>query len=187
MLFSGLYPVEYRDFFIGDQFNSLFYSVGNIALFFCLYRWNWATNKASQCTSAHSRLYGFFTALPGIWRFFQCLRRYLDSRHPFPHLFNAGKYSATIFMYVMLSCWRVNGEVKYRALFAIFATVNSIYGGTYTPSQWSDIAIYDIFLDWSLLQPHAKHPFLREHLGYNQPWVLSILPANLICRCIILQ
>ncbi|CAL3973798.1 unnamed protein product, partial [Diplocarpon coronariae] len=38
----------------------------NIALFFCLYGSAW--NTPGRCNSSHSRLLGFFTALPGIWR-----------------------------------------------------------------------------------------------------------------------
>lgn len=35
--------------------------------------------------------------LPAWFRFAQCLRRYRDSKEAFPHLVNAGKYSATFF------------------------------------------------------------------------------------------
>lgn len=30
-------------------------------------------------------------------------------------------------------------------------------------------------MDWSLMQPHAPHAFLRHDLGYNQIWVPSSL------------
>lgn len=29
-------------------------------------------------------------------------------------------------------------------------------------------------MDWSLMQPHAPHPFLRTDLGYKYPWVYYI-------------
>ena len=103
------------------------FSIANIALFFCLYSRNWNTTEIIQCTSSHSRLLGFFSTLPGIWRFLQCIRRYWDTRHAFPHLVNAGKYFATILMYTMLSLWRIDGSAKYQALFIIFATINSLY------------------------------------------------------------
>ena len=37
LLLSGLYPVEFRDFFLGDIVSSLTYTMGNISFFFCLY------------------------------------------------------------------------------------------------------------------------------------------------------
>ena len=79
------------------------------------------------CNSSHSRLLGFFSTLPPIWRFLQCIRRYKDTRNAFPHLVNAGKYSATILMYMMLSLWRIDGTITYQALFVVFASVNTLY------------------------------------------------------------
>ena len=34
LLLSGLYPVEFRDFFLGDIVSSLTYTMGNISFFF---------------------------------------------------------------------------------------------------------------------------------------------------------
>ena len=127
ILFSGLYPIEFRDFFLGDQYNSLIYSFANIPLFFCLYAKSWSPNALTQCNSSHSRALGFFTTLPPIWRLLQCVRRYIDTRHIFPHLVNAGKYSATILMYTMLSLWRIEDLSAYKALFIVFATINTLY------------------------------------------------------------
>jgi hypothetical protein len=80
-----------------------------------------------MCNSSHSRVLGFFSTLPPIWRFLQCIRRYKDTRNAFPHLVNAGKYSATILMYTMLSLWRIDGTITYQALFVVFASVNTLY------------------------------------------------------------
>jgi hypothetical protein len=41
-------------------------------------------------------------ALPSWFRLAQCFRRYRDTRQPFPHLANAGKY-ATTFLVVLFS------------------------------------------------------------------------------------
>jgi hypothetical protein len=127
ILFSGIYAIEFRDFFLGDQYNSLIYSFANIPLFFCLYAKSWSPNALTVCNSSHSRLLGFFTTLPPIWRFLQCIRRYIDTKHYFPHLVNAGKYSATILMYTFLSLWRIDDTVVYQALFILFAAINTLY------------------------------------------------------------
>ncbi|KAL8709740.1 MAG: hypothetical protein Q9220_005526 [cf. Caloplaca sp. 1 TL-2023] len=97
LLIAGVYPVEFRDFFLGDMYCSLTYAMGNLELFFCLYVHSW--NQPAQCNSTHSRLLGFFSTLPGIWR-----------------------------------------------------------------------AIWDLAMDWSLCNPYAEHPFLRDVLGYKSPW-----------------
>jgi hypothetical protein len=130
----------------------------NIELFFCLYANEWG--NPPMCNSSHSRLLGFFTTLPGIWRALQCVRRYYDTRNVFPHLVNCGKYTATILYYVTLSIYRLNKTEQHRAIFITFAVVNSIY-----------CSIWDVVMDWSLGDPTAKHKFLRKHLGYKKVWM----------------
>lgn len=158
LVFAGLYPVEFRDFFLGDMYCSQTYSMGNIELFFCLYAHNWA--NPGQCNSNHSRLLGFFSTLPGIWRALQCLRRYYDTRNAFPHLVNCGKYSFTILSYMALSLYRIDRTLSLKALFIACSTINSVYCST-----------WDLAMDWSLLNPYAQRPFLRDVLGYKRPEV----------------
>lgn len=158
LLLAGIYPVEFRDFFLGDMYCSQTYAMGNVELFFCLYARNWA--DPTQCNSTHSRLLGFFSTLPGIWRALQCIRRYYDTRNAFPHLVNCGKYSFTILSYMALSLYRINQTTNLKAIFILFATINSIY-----------CSIWDLAMDWSLGNPYAEHPFLRDVLGYKRPWV----------------
>lgn len=158
LLLAGLYPVEFRDFFLGDMYCSQTYSMGNLELFFCLYAKGW--NNPGQCNSTHSRLLGFFSTIPGIWRASQCLRRYYDTRNAFPHLVNCGKYTFTILFYMSLSLYRIDRRDSLKALFVTFATINSIY-----------CSIWDLAMDWSLCNPYSEHPFLRDVLGYKRPWV----------------
>jgi hypothetical protein len=131
--------------------------MGGIELFFCLYASSWG--NPVQCNSGHSRLLGFFTTLPAIIRFFQCLRRYADTKDKYPHLLNALKYTFTAMQYMSLSLYRIDQTVQLRGLFITFGTLNSI------------MTIYwDIVHDWSLGDPTATHKFLREHLAYKQVW-----------------
>lgn len=155
---AGLYPVEFRDFFLGDMYCSQTFAMGNIELFFCLYAQNWT--NLPNCNSSHSRLLGFFSTLPGIWRALQCLRRYYDTRNTFPHLVNCGKYIFTILYYMTLSLWRIHKVAELKAVFVTFALLNSIY-----------TSIWDLGMDWSLGNPYARYPFLRDVLGYRRPWV----------------
>ncbi|KKY24183.1 putative signal transduction protein [Phaeomoniella chlamydospora] len=158
LLLAGLYPVEFRDFFLGDMFCSQTYAMGNIELFFCLYANDWG--NPPQCNSSHSRLLGFFSTLPAVWRALQCLRRYYDSRNWFPHLVNCGKYGFNILFYMSLSLYRVHRAQELRIVFILFATINAIY-----------CSIWDLAMDWSLLNPYARYPLLRNTLGYRRVWI----------------
>lgn len=99
------------------------------------------------------------TTLPGIWRALQCIRRYWDTGNKFPHLLNCGKYMATIMFYATLSIYRMDQKHSTKAVFITFATINGIY-----------TSFWDIYYDWSLGDPHAKHPFLRKELAYKKIW-----------------
>lgn len=152
----------------------------NIELFFCLYANKW--DNPSQCNSNHSRLLGFFLTLPPIWRLFQCVRRYKDTRNVFPHLVNGGKYIMTIISAVMLSLYRINNSRANLALYITFSVINSIYVCTsYTIHLRSltpliDIiltntkAIWDLFMDFSLLQTESRHYALRDILAFKRRW-----------------
>lgn len=158
LLLAGLYPVEFRDFFLGDMYCSLTYAMGNIEVFFCLYAQGWTNPPV--CNSTHSRLLGFLAALPAIWRAFQCIRRYHDSHNWFPHLANCGKYTLSILYYMSLSLYRIDKTTSLRGLFIFFATINSLY-----------CSIWDIAMDWSLGNPYATYPYLRNTLGYRRVWI----------------
>ncbi|KAI4275638.1 MAG: hypothetical protein LQ337_003069 [Flavoplaca oasis] len=164
LLLAGIYPVEFRDFFLGDMFCSLTYAMGNVVLFFCLYANQW--NNPGRCNSSHSRLLGFFSTLPGIWRGLQCLRRYYDTRNAFPHLVNFGKYSFTILTYMSLSLYRIDQTFRLKALFIACASVNAVY-----------CSVWDLAMDWSLGNPYAEHHFLREVLGYKKAWYYYVAMA----------
>lgn len=155
---APFYPVEFRDFFLGDMYCSQTYAMSQIELFFCLYANEW--RNPAQCNSNHSRLLGFFAALPAVWRALQCLRRYYDSHNWFPHLANFLKYSGNIMYYVTLSVYRIDMNHQTWALFVTFALINGVYS-----------SFWDVFMDWSLGNAWAKHPFLRDQLAYKKAWV----------------
>ncbi|KAI1000348.1 hypothetical protein K3495_g7847 [Podosphaera aphanis] len=157
LLLAGVYPVEFRDFFMGDIYCSLTYVMANIEVFFCLYIHHWGRPK--QCGSSYSSFLGFLTTLPGIWRSFQCIRRYYDSGNMFPHLANFGKYLSTIAFYTTLSLYRRDRIYPKLIIFLAAASVNTVY--TY---------IWDILMDWSLFQPNTKTMFLRDVRGLRNPW-----------------
>lgn len=170
LLLAGLYPVEFRDFYLGDMYCSQTYAMGQIELFFCLYANGW--RDPGQCNSNHSRLLGFFAALPAVWRALQCLRRYYDSRNWFPHLANFAKYCCNILYYMTLSIYRIDKTNQNKAVFISFAAINGVY-----------CSFWDVAMDFSLGNPWAKHPFLRDHLAYKTIWVYYFaMVADVVLR-----
>ncbi|KAH7383472.1 SPX domain-containing protein [Cadophora sp. MPI-SDFR-AT-0126] len=103
-------------------------------------------------------LWGFFVWLNFSRFALQCLRRYYDTRNVFPHLVNCGKYGMTILYYVALSIYRIDHGKGHLEVFITFATINAIY-----------CSIWDLLMDWSLLQPDATKKYLRDIRGYKNP------------------
>lgn len=136
LLFSGIYPVEFKDLFLGDMMCSQTYAFGNIVLYFCLYARYW--DDPPQCNSGNSMLFGFFTTLPAIFRLAQCLRRYGDTWAAFPHLANAGKYSFTILTGMTLSLFRLDQSYERLGAYIAMAAINGVY-----------CSIWDVIMDFS--------------------------------------
>ncbi|KAF2858567.1 EXS-domain-containing protein [Piedraia hortae CBS 480.64] len=173
LLLAGVYPVEFRDFFLGDMYCSQTYSLGNIELFFCLYAKHW--QSTGSCGSSQSRTFGFLQTLPGIWRLLQCLRRYHDSGL-WTHLANAAKYTCTILQYASLSVWRISGTSNHSmmAFFIVCAASNSIY-----------CTFWDLNYDWSMsLDASRNPPLLRDGLSFRKHlwWYYAAMALDAILR-----
>lgn len=170
LMFSGFYPVEFRDFFIGDMVSSLTYTTGNLSFFFCLYgtHWRGAEEGDPVCGSSRSRLMGFCSTLPAIWRLLQCFRRYADSGDWFPHLANMAKYGVSMTYYITLSVYRIDKTQSHRAIFIFFAVINSVYS-----------SLWDIFMDWSLM--HNRH-LLRDDLIFPKTFYYFSMVADVLLR-----
>lgn len=73
---------------------------------------------------------------------------------------NFGKYTFTVLYYATLSLYRIDQDKRFQAVFITFALLNAIY-----------CSVWDLAMDFSLCNPYAKHPFLREVLAFHRPWV----------------
>lgn len=155
LIFSGIYPVQFKDLFLGDMMCSQTYAFGNIELFFCLYARHW--RDPPQCNSGSSMLLGFMTTLPAIWRLFQCLRRYYDTWAAFPHMANAGKYTCTILSYMTLSLFRLSRSHERLAVFASFSAINAIY-----------CSLWDVIMDFSKPLSHCSSERITDPPFLNQ-------------------
>ncbi|KAF9124219.1 hypothetical protein BGW39_008375 [Mortierella sp. 14UC] len=146
---SGYYKVEFRDFFMADEMNSLVYSIEQFEFAICAYTQQWND-----------------LALPAWFRFMQCLRRYRDTLEWFPHLLNAGKYTCTLVQLFVYFSFRHYGGNSLKAAYIVVSLITSSY--TFS---------WDIYMDWGLFQ-FGKHggaafgnPFLRPELVYSKKWV----------------
>ncbi|KAG9065305.1 Xenotropic and polytropic retrovirus receptor 1 [Linnemannia hyalina] len=162
---SGYYKVEFRDFFIADEMNSLVYSIEQFEFAICAYTHQW-NDLTSTCPMGHMWITPFVTALPAWFRFLQCLRRYRDTLEWFPHLLNAGKYSCSLLQILVYFSFRHYGGNSLKAAYIVVSLITSSY--TFA---------WDVHMDWGLLQ-FGKHggaafgnPFLRPELVYPRKWV----------------
>ncbi|GAA5838875.1 hypothetical protein JCM11251_003725 [Rhodosporidiobolus azoricus] len=182
MITSGLVAVEFRDFFLGDEMNSLYYSVYNLGFLYCTYNKGWPSDVFSICSTSKTWTTPILSALPALWRLGQSIRRYLDSDGLNLHLLNAGKYTGSIVYFVFYNNWRIHKtigdeETWMFALFIVFASINSIYTST-----------WDVLMDWSLGHRDVKskkHYFLRQELGYfkDAPWLYYVVAViNVVLR-----
>ncbi|KAG0073947.1 hypothetical protein BGZ90_011150 [Linnemannia elongata] len=165
ILASGYYRVEFRDFFLADEMNSLSYSIEQFEFAMCAYSEQWE-DLANQCSTSHMWITPFLTALPAWFRFLQCLRRYRDTLEWFPHLVNAGKYTASLINLFVYFSFRHYGGSQLKTAWIFVSTVTSCY--TFA---------WDIYMDWGLFRFGKNgggangHPFLRQELVYSRTWV----------------
>ena len=96
---APFFKVKFADFWLADQMCSLTFSIRALvyAVHFMLHGFGTDPYLPGD-DSALLAVAAFFGALPYIFRFLQCLRRYRDedNRRAFPHLVNGGKYFTSI-------------------------------------------------------------------------------------------
>ncbi|GJJ68288.1 xenotropic and polytropic retrovirus receptor 1 [Entomortierella parvispora] len=168
ILASGFIRVEFRDFFIGDEMNSLAYSIEQFEFVVCAYTQSW-NNLGEVCNTSHMWITPFFTSLPAWFRFVQCLRRYRDTLEWFPHLVNSGKYLMTLIQLFIYFSFRHYGPSRFEVAYIVISLLTSTY--TFT---------WDVYMDWGLFRfgKHGGgaygHPFLRAELVYQKKWVYYV-------------
>lgn len=79
MITAGLIHVEFRDFFLGDIFTSLYYPMYNCGFAACVYSHHWAPNVFQVCSTNKTWASAILASLAPLWRLGQSFRRYFDS------------------------------------------------------------------------------------------------------------
>lgn len=65
-----------------------------------------------------------------------------------------------VLYYATLSMYRIDKVTRFEAPFITFALLNAVY-----------TSVWDLAMDWSLGNPYAKHPLLRDALAFRKVWV----------------
>lgn len=169
ILLSYCFPVEFRDFFIADELNSLSYSIWTSSYFFCAYSWHWS-DLGNNCNMSQMWVAPFLASLPPWWRLLQCFRRYRDSNEQV-HLLNAAKYTSSIMAAIVTGVRRMYPSTS----MTIFWVITCIFNSCYT-STW------DIKMDWGLLRPQAANFLLRDELVFYRWTYYVAVPINVLLR-----
>ena len=165
--------VEFRDFFLGDELNSLTWSMGSLWLIGCAYRAHW---RPGTCDTMHTYWTPVLTSVAPLLRFGQCWRRFVDSNYKVKlHVVNAFKYSSTVLNAFFYFRYRYHDSSRHSdlVLWILFGCIYSIY-----TSSW------DIVMDWNLLQPHSRYPLLRSNLAFEDVWPVyyAAMVTNVLLR-----
>uniref|UniRef100_A0A336M492 CSON010362 protein n=1 Tax=Culicoides sonorensis TaxID=179676 RepID=A0A336M492_CULSO len=146
--------VNFSDFWVADQLNSIVPAFLDIEFFFCFYTTNSNMRHIdadSVCLNDKSVLRTIVALLPAWFRCAQCLRRYKDTREAFPHLANATKYATSFFVVIFSSIAYITADNYSKStdnpwfyLWIIASIASSFYAYT-----------WDIKMDWGLFDPKA--------------------------------
>ncbi|XP_060788603.1 xenotropic and polytropic retrovirus receptor 1a [Neoarius graeffei] len=171
---APFHRVEFADFWLADQLNSLVIVLMDLEYLVCFYsvELQWGDvdgllpeySDDKKCNNYSYGLRAIIQCLPAWFRFVQCLRRYRDTKRAFPHLVNAGKYSTTFFVVAFSALYSTHKDQSdtdaeaFLYLLIIFSTISSLY-----------TLIWDLKMDWGLFDRNAgEHTFLREEIVYPQ-------------------
>uniref|UniRef100_A0A4W3GWW4 Xenotropic and polytropic retrovirus receptor 1b n=1 Tax=Callorhinchus milii TaxID=7868 RepID=A0A4W3GWW4_CALMI len=167
---APFHKVEFADFWLADQLNSLVMILMDLAYVICFYSFelNW-TRSGLVCSPGVGSSYCYeiipvVQCLPAWVRFAQCLRRYRDTKRAFPHLVNAGKYSTTFFAVAFGALYRTHKERNHNdaEVFLYLWIVCLVISSCYTLT-------WDLKMDWGLFDKNAgENTFLREEIVYPQ-------------------
>lgn len=168
MISAPFFPVQFADFWLADQFNSLVTALMDFQFLTCFYCTNsndWTNMQGVEhCMEKDFIIRPIVNCLPAWFRFAQCLRRYRDSREAFPHLVNAGKYSTTFLVVLFATLRNFHApnfsntfENPYTYAWMVSQVISSCYALT-----------WDLKMDWGLFDKNAgENTLLREEIVYS--------------------
>ena len=164
--------VYFGDFWFADQLNStvaLLLDIQYLGCYLISDPWIVGTKMHDDnvCTQSSNGIRPIISCLPALWRLFQCLRCFYDTREV-RHLINAGKYSTTFPVVVFATLFAVKVKPGFSLAhlnlndvgwIIICWLLSSFVHALYT-------FIWDIYCDWGLLQLR-KGTLLRPKILYR--------------------
>ena len=155
VLSAPFFFIYFGDFWFADQLNSTVAILLDFQYFTCYLAtatWDGPANK-SICTSSGNGIRPVISCLPALWRFFQCLRCYYDTRRV-KHLINAGKYSTTFPVVIFAALFSVKVARTFSFSDLDFDDVGWIIVCWFVASFVHALYtfIWDIYCDWGLWQ-----------------------------------
>ncbi|KAI5078719.1 hypothetical protein GOP47_0006390 [Adiantum capillus-veneris] len=171
---APFYKVIMADFFLADQLTSQVVALRQAQYIVCYYfkLGNILTYDSQTCGGpVYHQLTYVVSFLPYWWRLMQCLRRWVDERDHM-HLVNGGKYLSAVVAVGCRITYQFNPSTTWLIVFIVSSSLATIY-----QMYW------DIIMDWGLLQPHSKNPWLRDQLVLkNQSWYFVSMGLNCLLR-----
>ncbi|GER47937.1 EXS (ERD1/XPR1/SYG1) family protein [Striga asiatica] len=176
--------ISFADFFLADIFTSMSKVFSDLERSVCrmVHRQvaTIAWFEADSVCGSHAVAIPIVLVLPYIFRLFQCLRQYKDTKEK-TALFNALKYSTAVPV-IFLSALKYHVFPEkwtniYRPLWLLSSLLNSLYS-----------FYWDITRDWDLscftrIFKFSK-PHILSYLLYGRKWVYFwVIGSNLILRC----
>ncbi|XP_047983228.1 SPX and EXS domain-containing protein 5-like [Salvia hispanica] len=179
-----LQAITFADFFLADIFTSMSKVFSDLERSVCrmVHRQvaTIAWLEADSVCGSHSVTIPIALVLPYIFRLFQCLRQYKDTREK-TSLLNALKYSTAVPV-IFLSALKYHVSPEkwtniYRSLWLSSSVLNSLYS-----------FYWDITRDWDLSCFTRVFKFSKSHpvsdVLHGQKWVtIWVIGSNLVLRC----
>ncbi|EPQ26342.1 uncharacterized protein PFL1_05990 [Pseudozyma flocculosa PF-1] len=171
---AGYKRVEFRDFFLGDELNSIAWTISNLWYFGCEWRHDWAV--PDRCAPNSTFWTAALLSVPAVLRLGQCVRRWVDSeRRTHLHLVNAAKYSSAVLNNFFYIRYRRNGSQwgsGDMAAWLLFASIYSVFHVS-----------WDLLMDWSLLRRRSRHFLLRDEISFPQGVYYAFMAVDVVVRC----
>lgn len=162
ILMAPFYKVIMADFFLGDQLTSQVGAIRQAQYMVCYsFKVGRVISKdANACSGPiYHQLTYVLSILPYWWRLMQCLRRWNDEKDQM-QLANGGKYLSAIIAVGCKITFQYYPSTTRLVIFIVTSSLATIY-----QMYW------DIVMDWGLLQPHSKNPWLRDQLVLKKKYL----------------
>lgn len=176
--------ISFADFFLADIFTSMSKVFSDLERSVCrmVHRQvaTIAWFEADSICGSHAVAIPIVLVLPYLFRLFQCLRQYKDTREK-TTLLNALKYSTAVpvifFSALKYHVFPDNWVNIYRPLWLLSGVVNSLYSFYWDLTRDWDLSCFTRIFKFS-------RPSALSYLLYGRKWVYFwVIGTNLILRC----